>query len=337
MNFGNVKKIVLLGGLNILVNCAKYLNKKKIEYVIFSSQRQMDEEIEDGKTFSEVISKIGSKVFISKNINDDKNLKDYVDKNTIAMSFSAAWIIKQNTIDLFNGKIVNLHETRLPQNRGGGGFSWQIMRGNNLGYCTLHLIDKGIDSGDIVCMEEFLYPDSCKTSKDFFEYMVKKDKVFIEKFVNSVLDNKDFSLSKQNESFSTYWPRLNTNINGYINWSWNLFNIYRFICAFDDPYIGASTYIGDKRVFLKDVTMDENEGGFHPFQSGIVFRKNNEALFVCTETGTLIIKKVLNEKGIDIKETIIVGMRFNTPTKLLDNALSSKIIYTHKGLKKNDL
>ena len=38
-------------------------------------------------------------------------------------------------------------------------------------------------------------------------------------------------------------PRLKTNLNGWIDWSQNVYELERFIGAFDQPYAGAKTYL----------------------------------------------------------------------------------------------
>ena len=59
-------------------------------------------------------------------------------------------MLKNSTISsLFKNKLFNLHSTGLPQNRGGGGFSWQIMMGVK-SVTARHLVDNGIDTGPII-------------------------------------------------------------------------------------------------------------------------------------------------------------------------------------------
>ena len=66
-----------------------------------------------------------------------------------------------------------------------------------------------------------------------------------------------------------YWPRLNTDAHGYINWSNDVEDIEKFICAFDDPYKGAITYFNDNKIRVKKVFLMKTDGIFHPFQNGI--------------------------------------------------------------------
>ena len=155
----------------------------------------------------------------------------------------------------------------MPENRGGGGFSWQVMSGNKQGYCQLHLVDEGIDTGNIIFMEEFLFPNHCRLPRDFDEfYQNKLFEIFINLMNRLVNERVTFQLNTQLEYLSTYWPRLNTNIHGWIDWSWSLEEIERFIFAFDHPYTGAKTFLEDIRLYLEIVVPNIVKAGFIPFK-----------------------------------------------------------------------
>ena len=159
----------------------------------------------------------------------------------------------------------------MPENRGGGGFSWQVMSGNKQGYCQLHLVDEGIDTGNIIFMEEFLFPNHCRLPRDFDEfYQNKLFEIFINLMNRLVNERVTFQLNTQLEYLSTYWPRLNTNIHGWIDWSWSLEEIERFICAFDHPYTGAKTFLEGHQVVLRNCRTEYSEGRFHPFQTASI-------------------------------------------------------------------
>jgi len=131
-----------------------------------------------------------------------------------------------------------------------------------------------------------------------------------------------------------YWPRLNTDAHGYINWSNNVEDIERFICAFDDPYKGAITYLNNVEVKVKKVFSMKTDGIFHPFQSGIIYRIVDGIVMVAANSGSLGINEVLNEKGENVISTMTVGDRFYTPQAKLEKALQYRAIYTPSGLKK---
>jgi len=131
-----------------------------------------------------------------------------------------------------------------------------------------------------------------------------------------------------------YYPFLNTLKQGYIDWKWGGEEICRFIDAFGDPYAGASTFIGETRVFLKNAQIvNSHEKKFHPFSAGIIYRINKEGMFVCTRDSCLLIKSIQNEKGAEIKDTIKLGSRLFTPNKYLESALTFAAEYNANGLK----
>ena len=254
--------------------------------------------------------------------------------DAFCLSLGAAWIFKKKIInEIFKNKIFNLHGTRLPQNRGGGGFSWQIMMGNRLGFCQLHLVDSGVDTGNLVRTEEFIYPANCRIPDDYEKLYLKKNFKFVINFIKELRQKGiDIETTKQSEYFSSYWPRLSTSDNGWINWSESIISLERFICAFDKPYEGCKTFLNSNKVFIRSVMSDFGDQSFHTFQSGIIYRKNSSWLMVAADGGSLIIQEVLDESGKNIMKDIQIGDRFVTPSKFLETRLE-RIVYTPQGKK----
>ena len=54
-------------------------------------------------------------------------------------------------------------------------------------------------------------------------------------------------------------------------------DVERFICAFDEPYVGASTNLNGDIVRIKSVCLSQQDGFFHHFQSGLIYRKTKKA------------------------------------------------------------
>jgi methionyl-tRNA formyltransferase len=67
----------------------------------------------------------------------------------IGLSILFGYILKSEFIGLFPEGIINLHPAYLPYNRGAYPNVWSIVEGTPAGV-TLHYIDAGIDTGDIV-------------------------------------------------------------------------------------------------------------------------------------------------------------------------------------------
>lgn len=67
----------------------------------------------------------------------------------VALSVFFDFILKPELIELFPQGVVNLHPSYLPYNRGQYPNVWSIIEGTPAG-ATLHYIDAGIDTGDII-------------------------------------------------------------------------------------------------------------------------------------------------------------------------------------------
>ena len=334
MNFGPIKRVLLLGGGKLLRKIALWIKKENLSLIVVISDRHAKEEFE-GKKLDEFLKENNIKFQISNELDD--SFKQFVGdtSKTFCLSLGASWIFKKDIIKtFFNNYLFNSHGTRLPQNRGGGGFSWQIMMGCKFGFSTLHLLRGGVDTGEIVACEEFLYPNYCRKPIDYQTvqnvYSFKLIKNFINKILNSSIK---LNILPQLEYLSSYWPRINSGINGWINWNLEDLEIEKFICAFDEPYLGASTFINNQTVFLKSISISGSDGRFHPFQKGIIYRKNKKWICVSLKSHTLIVEKVINKEGKNIIDNLKVGDRFGTPFKYLEKALD-RPFYDSKGLKK---
>jgi methionyl-tRNA formyltransferase len=216
--------------------------------------------------------------------------------------------------------------------------SWRIMSEDRIDNQLVHLIDSKIDGGPILQTETSIFPPSCKTPKNFYDYSNNNFLKFYEKFVKKIVNKEYFDLFKQVNYLGKYFPRINTKINGFIDWNLQSYDLANFINSFDDPYEGASTFINRKnfgKLFVKSVHLHGGEVPNHPFMSGIITRHDKEWLVVSTKNRhSLLIEKVINAEGKNIINNLKVGDRFHTPHKFLDNAKKIRIGYKSNGLVK---
>ena len=337
LTLGPCKRLVLLGGGRLLVRFAEMVQACGISVEVITSPRHAMESPGKGQeTLTQVLKKTGISVHVIEDMGSGEGRDAVGDGgNSLFLSIGAAWKFSKLMLDeMFHGTLLNLHGTRLPQYRGGGMFSWQILNGDRLGFCLLHKVDPGFDTGDIVAWREFLYPSSCRVPADYMDRYEVENVNFLEQTILPVFSsNKAFSPSAQPEYLSTYWPRLNTAKHGWIDWSLPADQLDRFICAFDDPFPGAQTMWNGKTVHLKKCQTNNNDGIFHPFQNGLVYRNNQRWLNIAAQGGNLIVESITDDSGRDLISEIAVGERLSTPGKNLEKALE-RVVYTPTGLKK---
>ena len=90
-------------------------------------------------------------------------------------------------------------------------------------------------------------------------------------FLVNVSKNKPLKTIEQNNFDSSYLPRLYSEVNGAINWYLKGKEIERFIRAFSEPYSGAFTFVGKKKIYIYDAEFRNTKIKNHPFMSGYVW------------------------------------------------------------------
>jgi len=339
MKFGNINHIILFGGSRCCAELALYL-KENVDFQldIFTSDRQLADKIyPEGKTLKDLFSENSIPFTSTKDINDEPQLKSLITESSLGLGIGEAWAFAKNIIDQFDGRLLDLMGIRLPQYRGGAHYTWQILRKNKIGCCNLQIINEDMiqgvfDSGKIVKTREYFFPPEARIPDDYFSAAVKHEVDFIKEFLDEVNKGKNFELSRIPENFSMYFPRLNTLKHGLINWSWDTVDLENFICAFDEPYLGASTCIEGKKVHLKKCSSEFDEGPFHPFQVGLIYKIYSGAVFIATRSGTLIVRRVLDENGKNVIGKLRTGQRFFTPLKYLEGAMTFSTEYSSEGI-----
>lgn len=335
MNFGTIKHYLLFGGGPELIGLALHLKGLGRAVFVVTSRRHAESEVElpyGRLVFREALARDGIEHFVTADIERDVNIEAAITAETLGISLSAEWIFSAAFIERFGKRLVNLHDSRLPRMRGGGGYTWLILRNERHSGSCIHLVEPGIDTGRIVTSRDYLFPSECRIPADYQAVARRENAALLTSFVADIEAGRTFQPVVQQEHLSTYWPRLDTDRHGYIDWQWTAEELDRFICAFDEPYRGASTFLKGRRVRFKESTITAVDGAFHPFQSGLVYRKNADIVFIAARTGTLMVRRVLDEAGASVLAGVRPGDRFVTPAAELESAKAFRAVISARGM-----
>ena len=340
VNFGFIDRVALFGGSQLVGALCLSLARRGLSIILFSSMRHLDDAVEmDGSTLRQVVERLNIPYCSTDDINVEPALSGFVTLSTLGLAGGAAWVFEEQTAALFSGRLLDFMGIALPQYRGGAHHTWRILRKSRQGCCSLQVIHGGRETfhkGEIIKRREYTYPTSARIPQDYSDAATPQELAFLEEFLEQVAQGDDFELQPLQESFSTYFPFLYTLKHGFIDWSWGTEEIERFICAFDSPYVGASTFVEGQRVFLKNCYAEYSDGGFHPFLVGLVYRRTDGALYVATHDGTIVVRSVGGESGQNPLESIQLGQRFYTPRSVLEEALQFDAVYGTRGIQKAD-
>ncbi len=320
----DLHNVVILGARDDIQIISNIVNKLGLNFGLITSPDQ--ESIVKGRLEYDIFSKLDES-FI------DLINEKYIPKHTLFISLGARWIFKHEVIHkILGGNLVNFHGSRLPFDAGGGGFSWRILKKDRIDNQLVHLVDDGIDTGPILASHSSLFPSECILPKDFERQYKENFSVFFMNFLSDIKKGKKFILRHQMDYIGSYYPRLKTDVNGWINWNWESVRIVDFINAFDDPYSGASTFINNHIVKIKKVQLHGGEMGGHPYMSGLILRKHDEWIVVSTsDCLCLIIEIVESEDGKLFLDKLEVGDRFFTTNDKLLEAQSVRVRFGANG------
>lgn len=259
-----------------------------------------------------------------KTVNCDRTfvlLKKY--NCNIAFSINSRDIIKKPIIDYFDGEIFNIHDSYLPNERGSALNTWRILNGVNSVGDTIHYLEEGIDSGPIILRKETIIDKETSYPIDYLLAEVSNCKELLTSFIELFLKHDKLPFTDQDHDSSLYFPRQYTELNGLINWDWEISDIEKFVRAFSYPYPGAFSFYRSKKIHILECCADPTmTKKFHPYCNGrIVTNMVGGDVRIIAGGHCLLIRKVMvgGEKFIP-SEVLSPKFLFNSPPQDLFEA-----------------
>ncbi len=245
-------KIVFLGAKPIACECLQFLlnntNEFNIDIIAISTK--------ENKAFD-------SEITLEK-MAESNNIPLFFDVNEmpdcdIIISVQYPFILKQQHIEKAKQVAINLHMAPLPEYRGCNQFSFAILENKKEFGATLHIIDSGIDSGDILFEERFLIPENCWVNELYNLTFEASIQLFKKQIFNIISPNYE-PIPQQNliaKRGTSLHFRKEINKLKEIDMALSVVEINKFIRAtlmpgFEPPYF----FKENKKIFL-DKLLDE--------------------------------------------------------------------------------
>ena len=153
-------------------------------------------------------------------LNKNSNLQQTEDKITVkdvkdidyVISFGYKYILKEDIINACKNKIINLHISYLPYNRGANPNFWSFLDNTPKGV-TIHYIDKGVDTGDILLQKKINFnKDEDTLSKTYDRLIEEIQDLFIDNF-NSIITKEIISVPQTAKGTFYYKKDIKQHIN----------------------------------------------------------------------------------------------------------------------------
>ncbi len=101
------------------------------------------------------------------------------------ISYNYKYIIKEEVVDRMKGRIINLHISLLPYNRGADPNAWSFLESTPRGI-TIHMIDKSIDKGPILVQKEVFINENKETLRSSYEKLHKEIQELFRSYWNDI-------------------------------------------------------------------------------------------------------------------------------------------------------
>jgi methionyl-tRNA formyltransferase len=233
-------------------------------------------------------------------------LQKDIEGNDLGICVGFMEIIKKDIFEIPKYGILNLHCGKLPKYRGRAPISRTILNGDKHLIISIHKIDEGVDSGDILNETEILIDDNDDVNSLYKKCSEKSSESIIESFKKIESGNPTFI--KQDISPDSKANKKISSEERKINWDDDIIKIRNLIRALVPPYPCAiSVFDVEEYNFLaseinsyeKDDNLDNGE---------IISIENNSILINCSN-GILKIKKITdrNSSIINMKEKFKIG------------------------------
>ena len=204
----------------------------------------------------EVAYKFNLNLYEEKNINDQNFLNKIKSLNLdliVCVNFDQ--ILKKDIINLPTIGCINTHASLLPKYRGRAPLNWAMINGEEYSGVTVHFIDEGIDTGDIILQEKI------KIDEDYYisDLLNKVKNIYPKIVLNAIraLESNNLNLIKPDLSKGFYVNKRSKD-DGKIDFSKPSKDIMNFIKAISKPYPGAFLYHNNKKIVIWRARLDYN-------------------------------------------------------------------------------
>ncbi|WP_034604185.1 methionyl-tRNA formyltransferase [Halodesulfovibrio aestuarii] len=161
----------------------------------------------------------------------------------VSMSFNQ--ILKKEIIKYPSAGFINCHAGALPFYRGRNPLNWVLINGEEEFGITVHYVDEGIDTGDII--EQRLYPISVfDTYGTLLERAISECGNVLHLAIRKITtDNVEVKKQNSIHPVGTYFGRRTIG-DEFIDFNWNAKRFFDFVRGITTPGPGARCFLKDK-------------------------------------------------------------------------------------------
>ncbi|MCL6559271.1 MAG: methionyl-tRNA formyltransferase [Firmicutes bacterium] len=160
--------------------------------------------------------------------------------------------VPKEVIELATQGGINYHPSLLPKYRGGNAIAWAIIRGEKETGVTIHYIDEGVDTGDIILQESVPIDPDDTTVTLYFNKLYPLGVRLVAEAVRLIREGRAPRIP-QDGRLASYQPNLKEK-DSVIDWRQEARNIYNLVRG-SMPFPGANTTFRGEKVVVQEARL----------------------------------------------------------------------------------
>lgn len=156
-------------------------------------------------------------------------------------------ILDKNFVNLPRKGFVNMHPSLLPHYRGPAPTMWALINGEKVTGMTMHYIDEGVDTGDIISQVKVNIPTNI-TGFGLNTLVMKKGVQLFKKQIPKILNHRNRRLNQDPFKATYYGPYVKSI--SRIDWFDGKEKIKNRVSALTKPYAGTYSLLESKKIII---------------------------------------------------------------------------------------
>ena len=301
-------KVVVFGCQQIAVDFISFLRKKNITISLIITYELPLDKTYGYESVLEKFSDSGIKILNPSRVNLNVINEIKLISPDIIFSIYYRKILPKSILDLPKLGCINIHPSMLPAYRGPVPTAWAIENGETNFGITIHYMDQGIDTGDILVQEKYEIIDD-ETGFELYTRAMKLGAKLLEDNFDNII-NKKLNPIKQT-GLSSYYGKKNGKHK--IDWNDSATNINNKIRVHSHPFNSAEACLFNRYVLIDKATVIEDEKYTAQGSGFIVDIIENKIMISCAK-GCLLLEDYyifpeLNDE--DKKIYLKIGNKFD--------------------------
>jgi len=246
---------------------------------------------------------------------NDKEIIHFVKENKIDYIFTIGYgeILKKEIINAPIKGVINFHPGLLPENQGADPISSVILNNIKTTGVTVHFIDEGVDTGDIILRKEWTYSQeisyiALQLELGFFSAS------FIEMLLE-ILSQERINTIKQDNTKSKYYKKPNDE-QGLFNFNMSSEEICRIVKTFSGQHQKAYFVFKKHRIYVGNCEIIKNVKGYEETE---IIDQALGYLCIASKNGAVLLKEItIDDLNVDLSNQLINILFDITSKKISD-------------------